>query len=260
MGAEYLNQLFGLEGQVVVVIGGTGVLGGAMSEGLAKAGAHVIVAGRSEERGRQRVEAIQSAGGSASFAAVEATSRVSIEKLLQSTLETHDRIHGLVNGMGVNSATPYLEITDDEFQNILDTNLKSTHMACQTFLPHMVDQGGGAILNVGSASCFTALSRVYTYSASKAAVLNLTQNLAREFAPHHIRVNCLCPGFFPAEQNRKVLTEDRIASIFGHTPMDRFGEPDELIGATLLLLSPAAGSFVTGTTVYVDGGFTCMTI
>jgi NAD(P)-dependent dehydrogenase (short-subunit alcohol dehydrogenase family) len=125
----------------------------------------------------------------------------------------------------------------------------------------MVTQNnGGSILNVASVSAHTPLSRVFAYSASKAAVVNLTQNVAREFAPHGVRVNALCPGFFPAEQNRKILDPDRIAKIMAQTMMDRFGEPDELIGATLLLVSRRAGSFITGSSMYVDGGFTGMTL
>jgi NAD(P)-dependent dehydrogenase (short-subunit alcohol dehydrogenase family) len=153
-----------------------------------------------------------------------------------------------------------LEISDDEFDNIIKTNLGSTQIACQTFVPHMIENGGGSILNIGSVTSFLPLSKVFTYAASKAAVLNLTKNLAREFAPNKVRVNCLCPGFFPAEQNRKILSPDRVTDIMRHTPMDRFGSPEELVGTTLLLLSPTAGSFITGAEVYVDGGYTCMTI
>ena len=118
----------------------------------------------------------------------------------------------------------------------------------------------GSIINIASLSGITALSRVFTYSATKAAVINLTQNLAREWAPHGIRVNALSPGFFPAEQNRKVLTPDRVESIMRHTPMKRFGSPEELAGAILLMASPKAGSFLTGENIVVDGGFTAMTI
>lgn len=260
MSAEYLKQLFGLEGQVAVVVGGTGVLGGALGEGLAQAGAHVVIAGRSEERGQERVAAIEELGGRASFAAVDATSRESVEQLRDSVLDHYGKVDALINGSGVNSATPFLEITDVEFDRIIKTNLGSILLACQAFIPQMINQGGGAILNIGSVTSFLPLSRVFTYAASKAAVLNLTQNLAREYAPQKIRINCLCPGFFPAEQNRKILSPDRVADIMSHTPMDRFGSPEELVGATLLMLSPSAGSFITGSAVYVDGGFTGMTI
>lgn len=260
MPASFLDSLFGLHDRTVVVIGGTGVLGGALCEGIASAGAHVVVAGRSEERGNARVEAIRKQGGQASFAAVDVTARESIEALCQTTHEAHGRVYGLVNCAGVNSATPFFEISDDEWDRILATNLKATFQGSQVFGRRMTEVGEGAILNIGSVTSFRPLSKVFAYSASKSAVLNFTRNIAREFAPSGVRVNCLCPGFFPAEQNRKILTAERVDQIMHHTPMNRFGEPQELIGATLLLLSPAAGSFITGEAVYVDGGFTAMTI
>jgi NAD(P)-dependent dehydrogenase (short-subunit alcohol dehydrogenase family) len=117
---------------------------------------------------------------------------------------------------------------------------------------------GGSILNIGSVTAHLPLSRVYAYSASKAAVVNLTKNVAREYATKGVRVNALCPGFFPAEQNRRILDKDRVENIMRQTPMARFGEPHELVGATLLLLSRKAGSFITGAEIYVDGGFTGM--
>jgi NAD(P)-dependent dehydrogenase (short-subunit alcohol dehydrogenase family) len=166
----------------------------------------------------------------------------------------------LVNCAGVNSAAPYFEIEEADFDRIIDTNLKATHFGCQLFGRQMAEQGRGAILNIGSVSSHLPLSRVFTYSASKAAVVNLTKNVARELAPQGVRVNCLCPGFFPAEQNKKVLTPERVESILSKTPLGRFGEAEELAGAVLLLLAPVAGSFITGAEVYVDGGFTGMSI
>jgi NAD(P)-dependent dehydrogenase (short-subunit alcohol dehydrogenase family) len=260
MSAEYLTKLFGFEGQVAVVIGGTGALGGTLCEGLAQAGAHVVVAGRSAERGNERVDAIKKLGGAATFHEVDATSRASIEQLAEASAKINGRVNAVVNCAGVNSSTPILDISDEEFHRIIDGNLLATMLGCQVFGKRMIDAGGGAILNIGSVSSFRPLSRVYTYSASKAAVINLTQNVAREFAPHKVRVNCLCPGFFPAEQNRKILDKGRIESILKHTPMARLGDAPELIGTALLLLSPVAGSFIVGEAVYVDGGFTAMTI
>lgn len=260
MSANYLNSLFGFDGQVAVVIGGTGALGGTLCEGLAQAGAHVVVAGRSAERGNERVDAIKKLGGSASFAAVDATDRASVQALLDGIVKERGRVHAAVNCAGVNSPTPLFEITEEEFDRIISGNLFATLLGCQIFGKHMVDAGGGAILNIGSVSSFRPLSRVYTYSASKAAVLNLTRNVARELAPQKVRVNCLCPGFFPAEQNRKILEPSRVESILRHTPAGRLGDSPELIGATLLLLSPTAGSFINGEAIYVDGGFTAMTI
>ncbi|MCY4187630.1 MAG: SDR family oxidoreductase [Bryobacterales bacterium] len=257
--AEFLQHLFGLDSQVAIVVGGTGVLGGALCDGLARAGAHVVVAGRSQERGAARAEAIREAGGSGEFAAVDVTSRQSFEQLRDAAQARHGRIDILVNCAGVNSAVPYEEIDDDDWQRVLDTNLKATHLGCQIFAPLMAAQpDGGAILNIGSVSAHLPLSRVFAYSASKAAVNNLTKNVAREFAPRGVRVNSLNPGFFPAEQNRKILQPERVRKIMGQTPMARFGEPPELVGAALLLVARNAGSFVTGAEVFVDGGFTAM--
>ena len=259
MQKNYLQSLFGLDGQVAVVIGGTGVLGGALCEGLAQAGSYVVVAGRSRQRGQARVRAIEECGGAAGFLSVDVTSRESIRQLRGATVERHGRVDILVNCAGVNSAAPYEEISDDDWRRVLETNLTATHWGCQTFGPAMSSQpGGGSILNIGSVTAHLPLSRVFAYSASKAALVNLTQNVAREFAPRGVRVNALCPGFFPAEQNRKILDPERVAHIMGQTPMARFGEPRELVGAALLLVSRAAGSFITGTSVYVDGGFTAM--
>jgi len=160
----------------------------------------------------------------------------------------------------VNSATPFFDIPEDEFERIVRINLKGVFLGCQVFGKYLIDRGeGGSIINLGSMSGVIPLSRVFTYSASKAAVHNLSKNLAREWAPKRVRVNTLVPGFFPAEQNRKVLTPDRVASIMGHTPMKRFGEAQELIGATLLLAGEA-GSFITGSEIIVDGGYHAMTI
>lgn len=260
MSAEYLHKLFGFDDQIAVVIGGTGALGGTLCEGLAQAGAHVVVAGRSEERGNERVAAIERLGGAASFVAVDATQRDSVQALLDTVVKQYGRVHAAVNCAGVNSPTPIFDITEEEFTRIIAGNLFATLLGCQIFGKHMIDAGGGAILNIGSVSSFRPLSRVYTYSASKAAVLNLTRNVAREFAPKNVRVNCLCPGFFPAEQNRKILDPARVESILKHTPAGRLGDAPELIGATLLLLSSTAGSFINGEAIYVDGGFTAMTI
>lgn len=260
MSNEYLNNLFGLEGQTAVVIGGTGVLGGAIAEGLASAGAYVVVSGRSEDKGYARVDVIRGSGGEAGFLPVDVYSRDSMNTLLEKTLGDRGQVDILVNCAGVNSPTPFGEITDEEFRRIMDGNLTATFLGCQVFAPQMVKQeDGGSILNIGSVTAHLPLSRVFTYSASKAAVVNLTKNLAREYATQGVRVNSLCPGFFPAEQNREILkTGGREEKILSQTPMARYGEPHELVGAVLLMVSRNAGSFVTGTEIYVDGGFTGM--
>ena len=146
---------------------------------------------------RARVAEIEKLGGKATLRRVDVADRESVKALLDAVVKQHGRVDMLVNCAGVNSPTPYLEVTDEDLERIVDTNLRATHWACQIFGKHMVDAGGGAILNIGSVTSYRPLSRVFAYSASKAAVLNLTQNVAREFAPHGVRVNCLCPGFFP---------------------------------------------------------------
>lgn len=262
MSAEkYLSELFGLTGKTAVVIGGSGVLGGSMCETLASAGAHVLVVGRSQEAGTERVKVIEAAGGSAEFLAADVTNKEDLEAIVTHLKDSNRTPDIVINGAGVNSATPFLEIEEDEWDRILNVNLRAVRLSCQIFAKALLEAGvKGSIINVASLSGITPLSRVFTYSATKAAVINMTQNLAREWAVQGIRVNAISPGFFPAEQNKKVLTPERVQSIMTHTPADRFGEPQELSGAILLLASEAAGSFVTGTNVVVDGGFSCMTI
>jgi NAD(P)-dependent dehydrogenase (short-subunit alcohol dehydrogenase family) len=258
---NYLEELFGLSGKTAVVIGGTGELCGAMATGLAKAGAEVVVVGRNEEKAQQKINEIEKDGGSAYFEPCDVGETESLQKLLDHVVERSGKVDILVNGAGINSPTPFFDIPADEFQRIFDVNLKAVFLACQTFGKHMVERGeGGSIINVGSISGLNPLSRVFTYSATKGAVHNLSKNLAREWATQKVRVNVLVPGFFPAEQNKKVLTPDRVESIMRHTPIDRFGNKDELIGATLLLASDKAGSFITGHELIVDGGYSAMTI
>jgi NAD(P)-dependent dehydrogenase (short-subunit alcohol dehydrogenase family) len=258
---SYLAEIFGLAGRVAVVIGGTGQLCGAMAEGLAAAGAEVVLVGRNGEKARERLGRITGAGGKGWFHAAEATSKAELAGLLAEVLKRSGRVDILVNGAGMNSATPFFDISEEEFDRIGQANLKSIFLSCQVFGRYMIDRGeGGSVINLGSMSGMVPLSRVFTYSATKAAVHNLSKNLAREWAPRRIRVNTLVPGFFPAEQNRKVLTPERVASIMGHTPMGRFGEASELVGATLLLASERAGAFITGAEIAVDGGFSSMSI
>ena len=252
-------ELFSLKGKVAVVIGGTGVLCGEMAAGLAGAGAVIALVGRDEVKAKKRIGSITKGGGKAKFFACDTTSKAGLQKLLADVLAKFGRVDILVNGAGVNSRTPFFDITEEEFDKIITVNLKGLVLACQVFGKHMVRQKSGSIINVGSASGMTPLSKVFSYSASKAAVHNLSKNLAREWATSGVRVNLLVPGFFPAEQNRKVLNPDRVAQIMAKTPMKRFGKADELVGATLLLASDA-GSFITGAEIVVDGGFAAMSI
>ncbi|MCG8526718.1 MAG: SDR family oxidoreductase [Opitutales bacterium] len=257
---NYLEDLFGLTAKTAVVIGGTGELCGAMAEGLARAGAEVIIVGRNKEKAATRISVIKKAGGHARFLEADVSTKSALSALKDRILKEVNQIDILINGAGINSPTPFFEVEEEEIDQILNLNFKAIYLGCQIFGKHMLSKGSGSIINLGSISGMNPLSKVFTYSASKAAVHNLTKNLAREWAEKGVRVNTLVPGFFPAEQNRKVLTEDRVAQIMGHTPIKRFGESRELIGATLLLASENAGSFITGHEMVVDGGFNAMTI
>lgn len=258
MSTEYIHELFNLTNQTAIVIGGGGVLGGALCHGLGKAGAHIVVGDLTDECCTARVKALEECGCKAGYSCVDVTKRESIEKLLAATLQQTGRVDILVNCAGVNAGTSFLDATDADWDRILTINLRAVFQACQVFGRHMMAHGGGAIVNIGSVTSHLPLSKVFAYSASKAGVLNLTRNIAQEpdFVSNGVRVNAICPGFFPAEQNRKVLDKERIDNIMRGTPMRRFGEPEELIGALLLLVSPKAGSFITGTHINVDGGFT----
>jgi NAD(P)-dependent dehydrogenase (short-subunit alcohol dehydrogenase family) len=267
-------QLFDLSGEVAVVIGATGELGGALAEGLAEAGAKVAVLGRNEERGQARVKAIKSKGGQAAFFSADAMQKESLHAANQAIEKSLGAPMILVNAAGGNDpkavVTPersFEKIALEDWRANFDLNLVGgVLLPCQEFGPAMLARGKGSIINIASASAHIPLSRVVAYSAAKAAALSLTMFLAREWAPKGVRVNSITPGFFPAEQNRKLLfNEDgsptaRTRAIWSHTPMGRFGEPRELIGAALFLASHKASSFVTGTDICVDGGFLSQTI
>lgn len=261
MSEESIEKLFRLDGKVALVIGGTGELCGAMSEGMAAAGARVILVGRSREKAEARLERIREAGGEADFIAADVGERSNLVELREAALALAGQVDILVNGAGVNSPTPFLDVTEEELDSIISINFRSVFLSCQVFGEYFKTRGkGGSIINVGSISAGIPLSKVFTYSATKAAVHNLSKNLAREWGPDKIRVNVLVPGFFPAEQNRKVLTPERVGQIMARTPMKRFGDASELIGATLLLASDDAGGFITGHEMIVDGGFAAMAI
>jgi NAD(P)-dependent dehydrogenase (short-subunit alcohol dehydrogenase family) len=255
----FVEDLFGLTGQTAVVVGATGVLGGALAKGIAQAGANVVVSGLNAKRAEELTKEIEAFGGKAFPCVVDASKPESHKTLLDDAIRQFGGCDMLVNCAGVNDSTKYEDLTPEAWRRVFEINVDATHYACQVFSPYFAERSnGGAILNIGSVTCDKPLSKVYAYSASKAAVENLSKNVAREYARRGVRVNVLCPGFFPAEQNRKILDESRTTSILSQTPMARFGEPEELIGATILLLSRKAGGFITGSTVYVDGGFTAM--
>ena len=255
---------FRLDGRVAVVIGGTGVLGRRIAGALAGAGARAVVVGRDEAKGKAVSAALAGLDGDVCFEPCDATSRDELANLVGRVLRSHGRVDVLVNGAGVNSGTPFLEITDEELERIVAVDQLAVVRACQEFGRLFVaraasDDTGASIVTIGSMAAMGPLSRVFAYAMAKAAVHNLTRNLAREWGPLGIRCNVLVPGFFPAEQNRHLLDEGRVEAIVGHTPLGRLGVPDDLVGAVLLLASDA-GRFITGAEIVVDGGFSTVSI
>jgi NAD(P)-dependent dehydrogenase (short-subunit alcohol dehydrogenase family) len=267
-------DLFDLGGEVAVVLGGTGVLGGALAEGLARAGAAVAVLGRNHERGEERAHRIRATGRKAVFIACDAQERMSLKAAHAEVENALAPPTVLINAAGGND--PKVTVTGEKaFEAIALEDWKANYdlnlvggalLPCQEFGPAMARRGKGSIINIASVSAHLPLSRVVAYSAAKAAVLSLTRFLAREWARAGVRVNSLTPGFFPAEQNRRLLFNSdgsptpRAQSILGHTPMHRFGTEDELVGAAVFLASAKASSFVTGSDIVVDGGFLSQTI
>jgi NAD(P)-dependent dehydrogenase (short-subunit alcohol dehydrogenase family) len=255
------RDLFSLKGKVAVIVGGGGVLAGEMAGGLAAWGAGIVVVDINRENAEARAQAIRETGSPSVAVHADASQRQDLEHALEATMDTFGRVDVLINAAGINSGTSFFEITDEEWHHILDVDLKSIFLACQVFGKRMVEaQQGGSIINISSIASDPPLSKVFTYSVAKGGINQLTRFLAREWAPHRIRVNAILPGFVPAEQNRKLLTPERTAQALGHTPMGRFGEPHELVGAAIFLAAERASSFVTGALLRVDGGFGAMSI
>jgi NAD(P)-dependent dehydrogenase (short-subunit alcohol dehydrogenase family) len=264
-----MNTLFDLSEEIAVVIGGTGVLGGAIAQSLASAGAKIAVLGRNPDNGQARVKKIRDPGGTADFFPADALDRSTLRAAKERITELWGTPSILVNAAGgndpkvtVTADLPFEDISAADWQSNFDVNLVGgVLLPCQEFGPVMKAAGRGSIINIASVAAHVPLSRVVAYAAAKAALLNLTLFLAREWAAHGVRVNSITPGFFPGEQNRRLLFNadgsptERGKTILDHTPMGRFGEPEELGGAAIFLSSPAASRFVTGIDLRVDGGF-----
>lgn len=259
--SDFVKQLFSIEGKTAAVTGGGGYLCGEMSRGLAKAGANVAVLDLREEKAITVAnEIINETGQKAIGIGVDTSNKSEVENALASISSELGDVDILVNGAGTNSPTPFLEMELEEWQGVLDSQLTSTFLCSQVFGAAMLGRQKGAIINISSASAGPPLSKAFPYSVAKAAIKNLTQNLGREWAKEGVRVNAIRPGFFPTEWNRKnFITPERENAILGHTPMGRYGEVDELVGALIYLASDAS-QFVTGAELAVDGGFSCMTI
>ena len=265
-----LEDLFSLEGRVAVVTGATGVLGGAMARGLARAGARVGVLGRRKERAEEVAREISAAGGEAVALPADVLDEGQLREVRDAVLDRWGRLDVLVNAAGGNVTGATLsgdetvfDLPREAFGEVFELNLVGTLLPVQVLGEAIARGDGGCIVNISSMAAARAITRVAGYSAAKAAVENLTRWLAADLARRHgdgVRVNAIAPGFFIGEQNRAMLLEedgsltDRGRTIVEHTPAGRFGEPDELVGTTIWLCSPAA-SFVNGAVVPVDGGF-----
>ena len=271
MDKTYLEGLFGLEGKVIAVTGGGGVLCGALGRALGRVGAKVVVLDLFLEAAQSVAGEIVDAGGEAIAIECDVLDRASVEHAAQAVVERFGRVDILINGAGGNKkeATTTLELSffdlpADAVQWVFNLNFVGSLLPSQVFGKHMAEQSQGIILNISSMNAFRPLTRIPAYSAAKAAVSNFTQWLAVHIAQEHspdIRVNAIAPGFFLTDQNRFLLTEEasgeltaRGQTIIDHTPMARFGSPDDLLGSVLWLLSPAS-AFVTGVVVPIDGGF-----
>lgn len=257
---DYLTELFGLEGKVVALTGGGGFLLSEMARGLSRAGMKVVVLDKNLEAAERVAEEIRAQGGKALVGQIDVTRKEDFERCLELILAEYGDLYGAVFGANRNAPTPFLDIPLEEWHGIIDVQLTGTMLGLQVFGGYMLGQRKGSIVTISSASANPPLSKAFTYSVAKAGVKNLTQNVAREWATKGVRVNALRPGFFPNEWSKThFIDKARQEAILGHTPMNRYGEPRELVGAVLWLLSDAAG-FVTGAEIAVDGGFSAMTI
>ncbi|MBP7415235.1 MAG: glucose 1-dehydrogenase [Pyrinomonadaceae bacterium] len=244
-----------LTGRVAVVVGGTSGIGRAIAHGMADAGADVVCTSRRAEQVDVASAEIEAKGRRTIRVASDVSDRGSLENLLGECVTAFGKVDILVNSAGRTKREPTLDLDDDTWNAILETNLTGTLRACQVFGRHMISNGYGRIVNIASLSTFVSLFEVAAYSASKAAVASLTKSLAIEWAKHGVNVNAIAPGVFRTALNEKLLDETpRGQEFLTRTPMGRFGDVTELAGAAIFLASEAA-SYVTGEVLVVDGGF-----
>jgi NAD(P)-dependent dehydrogenase (short-subunit alcohol dehydrogenase family) len=249
------TSYFSLDGKIAVVTGGTSGIGRAIALGLADAGADVVATGRRQQQVEEAAAEIEARGRKSLRQPADVGDRASLEKLLAATLEKFGKVDIVVNCAGIIKRTPTLDLGEEEWTNILNTNLTGTLRACQIFGRHMIERGYGRIVNIASLNSFVALTEVAAYAASKAGVASLTRSLAVEWSKKGVTVNAIAPGVFRTDINAKLLdSTSRGQELLMRTPMGRFGRTEELVGAAIYLSSDSA-SFVTGEVLVVDGGF-----
>ena len=244
-----------LNGKVAVVVGGTSGIGLAIAKGLAEAGADVVPSARRTELVDSAAAEIEQLGRRSLRVASDVSDRSSLQQVLDESIKAFGKVDILVNSAGRTKRAPTIDFSEQDWDDIIDTNLTGTLRAAQVFGRHMLERKSGSIINIASLSSFVALYEVAAYSASKAAVASLTKSLAIEWGPLGVRINAIAPGVFRTALNQKLLDEtERGREFLLRTPMRRFGNVDELAGAAVFLASDAA-SFVNGEIITVDGGF-----
>jgi NAD(P)-dependent dehydrogenase (short-subunit alcohol dehydrogenase family) len=237
-----------------VVIGGTSGIGKALSLGMARAGANMVVSSRSEQAVRDTASEVESLGATALGIVSDVTNRASLEKVRETVLERFGSIEILINAAGITKRVPTLDLDEGTWNHILDVNLTGTLRGCQVFGAAMLDRNFGRIINIASLASFTAFHEVTAYGASKAGVASLTRSLAVEWSSQGVSVNAIAPGIFPTELNRHIIDSPRGAELIVRTPMKRFGDAEELV-STAIYLAARETSFTTGQIIAVDGGF-----